>query len=53
MRLPESQEKLPDEVMGRIFRISDFMDASKNFIFNFLHRKAAHIVKTIVFIQKI
>jgi hypothetical protein len=31
---------------GRIFRISDFIEASRNFLFNFIRKKAANIMKT-------
>ncbi len=41
-RLHENRNKLPDEVTGRISKlVSDFKEASTNFNYNFLRRKAA------------
>jgi hypothetical protein len=46
-QLPEQKNKLPEEGYW-IFRInSDFIEASRNFIFSFLLKKAAKIVKII------
>jgi hypothetical protein len=39
--------KLPEEVFGKNFTIRNFIEASRNCILDFLHKKAAKIVKTI------